>query len=77
MLQALTEHCLNSALSQLQSVRTMAMTNCLFLLKYSQEPPAGKVLTAALSHSRHCVHYIGFHYWQVMCHCLLATMQVY
>lgn len=49
MLQALTEHCLNSALSQLQSVRTMAMTNCLFLLKYSQEPPAGKVQAAAFT----------------------------
>ena len=54
MLQALSEHCLNSALSQLQSVRTMAMTNCLFLLKYSQEPPAGKVCTAftVLLHSK-------------------------
>ena len=55
MLQALTEHCLNSALSQLQSVRTIAMTNCLFLLKYSQEPPAGKVCTVlitALPHSK-------------------------
>lgn len=47
--QALTEHCLNSALSQLQSVRAMAMTNCLFLLKYSQQPPAGKVWTAAFN----------------------------
>lgn len=43
LLQALTEHCLTSALSQLQSVRAMAMTNCLFLLKYAQEPPTGKV----------------------------------
>ena len=54
-MQALTEHCLSSALSQLQSVRTMAMTNCLFLLKYSQKPPAGKVSTAsftALPHSK-------------------------
>ena len=43
LLQALTEHCLSSALSQLQSVRTMAITNCLYLLKYTQEPPHGKV----------------------------------
>ena len=43
LLQALTEHCLSSALSQLQSVRTMAITNCLYLLKYAREPPHGKV----------------------------------
>ena len=43
LLQALMEHCLSSSLSQLQSVRAMAMTNCLYLLKYAQEPPHGKV----------------------------------
>ena len=43
LLQALTAHCLNSALSQLQSIRSMAMTNCLYLLIYAQQPPPGKV----------------------------------
>ena len=51
LLQALTEHCLSSALSQLQSVRTMAITNCLYLLKYAQEPPHGKVGSSMSCHA--------------------------
>ena len=51
LLQALTAHCLNSALSQLQSIRSMAMTNCLYLLIYAQQPPPGRVDSMGLLES--------------------------
>ena len=63
LLQALTEHCLSSALSQLQSVRTMAITNCLYLLKYAQEPPHGKVCSFVFCKALHWPEHDALHGW--------------